>query len=207
MTNPMTTTGDTIYSSSGSTPARLGIGTTGQILTVAGGIPSWASPAGGGDFIKITGGSFSAVTSIVLNDVFSSTYNYYKLFMTFDGSSGGAIGVRWRVGGTDASGSDYEWSRLYTSGSTVGATGQSAQTSAYVSDIGSTTTAEVLIVDPYLVANTFTQGYNLYNGPGNGTDHGWYVSGHNSVTSYTGMTILPSAGNITGRYVLYGMKA
>jgi len=48
MTNPMTTTGDTIYSSSGSTPARLGIGTTGQVLTVAAGIPSWATPSGGG---------------------------------------------------------------------------------------------------------------------------------------------------------------
>jgi hypothetical protein len=48
MTNPMTTTGDTIYSSSGSTPARLGIGSTGQVLTVAAGVPSWATPAGGG---------------------------------------------------------------------------------------------------------------------------------------------------------------
>jgi hypothetical protein len=48
MTNPMTTTGDTIYSSSGSTPARLGIGSTGQVLTVAGGIPSWATPSAGG---------------------------------------------------------------------------------------------------------------------------------------------------------------
>jgi len=47
MTNPMTTTGDTIYSSSGSTPARLGIGTTGQVLTVSGGLPAWASPASG----------------------------------------------------------------------------------------------------------------------------------------------------------------
>jgi len=47
MTNPMTTTGDTIYSSSGSTPARLGIGTTGQVLTVASGVPSWATPAAG----------------------------------------------------------------------------------------------------------------------------------------------------------------
>jgi len=47
MTNPMTTTGDTIYSSSGSTPARLGIGTSGQVLTVSGaGIPSWATAAG-----------------------------------------------------------------------------------------------------------------------------------------------------------------
>jgi len=45
MTNPLTTTGDTIYSSSGTTPARLGIGTTGQVLTVAGGVPSWATAA------------------------------------------------------------------------------------------------------------------------------------------------------------------
>jgi hypothetical protein len=48
MTNPMTTTGDTIYSSSGSTPARLGIGTTGQVLTVAGGVPTWATASSGG---------------------------------------------------------------------------------------------------------------------------------------------------------------
>jgi hypothetical protein len=46
MTNPMTTTGDTIYSSSGSTPARLAIGSTGNVLTVAGGVPTWAAPAG-----------------------------------------------------------------------------------------------------------------------------------------------------------------
>jgi hypothetical protein len=57
MTNPMTTTGDTIYSSSGSTPARLGIGTTGQVLTVASGIPSWATPAGS------SGPAFSAYKS------------------------------------------------------------------------------------------------------------------------------------------------
>jgi hypothetical protein len=53
MTNPMTTTGDTIYSSSGSTPARLGIGSTGQVLTVAGGVPTWASPAGGGKILQV----------------------------------------------------------------------------------------------------------------------------------------------------------
>jgi hypothetical protein len=45
MVNPMTTTGDTIYSSSGSTPARLGIGSSGQVLTVAGGVPTWATPS------------------------------------------------------------------------------------------------------------------------------------------------------------------
>ena len=40
----LTTTGDTFYASSANTPARLAIGSTGQVLTVASGIPSWATP-------------------------------------------------------------------------------------------------------------------------------------------------------------------
>ena len=65
MTNPMTTTGDTIYSSSGSTPARLGIGTTGQVLTVAGGVPSWATPAagGGGKVLQVVQASTTTATN------------------------------------------------------------------------------------------------------------------------------------------------
>ena len=54
MTNPMTTTGDMVYSSSGSTPARLGIGTTGQVLTVAAGIPSWATGVTEGTWTNYT---------------------------------------------------------------------------------------------------------------------------------------------------------
>jgi hypothetical protein len=65
MTNPMTTTGDTIYSSSGSTPARLGIGTTGQVLTVAGGVPSWATPAGGGGkVLQVVQATYATATTI-----------------------------------------------------------------------------------------------------------------------------------------------
>jgi hypothetical protein len=42
--NPSTTLGDIEYrSSTANTNTRLGIGTTGQILTVAGGVPSWAA--------------------------------------------------------------------------------------------------------------------------------------------------------------------
>jgi hypothetical protein len=48
----LTTTGDTIYASGASTPARLGIGSTGQVLTVAGGVPSWATPAAGASGIN-----------------------------------------------------------------------------------------------------------------------------------------------------------
>jgi hypothetical protein len=65
MVNPMTTTGDTIYSSSGSTPARLGIGSTGQVLTVAGGVPSWATAAGGGAYTSLATGSLSGATTTI----------------------------------------------------------------------------------------------------------------------------------------------
>lgn len=47
MTNPMTTTGDIIYSSSGSTPARLAASTNGYVLTLAAGIPTWAASSSG----------------------------------------------------------------------------------------------------------------------------------------------------------------
>ena len=46
LTNPMTTTGDMIYSV-GSTPTRLGIGSSNQVLTVIGGVPSWQNAAAG----------------------------------------------------------------------------------------------------------------------------------------------------------------
>jgi hypothetical protein len=67
----LTTTGDTIYASAANTPARLAIGSTGQVLTVAGGVPTWAAAAGGGKILQVqffTLDGPSAVTST------SSTY-------------------------------------------------------------------------------------------------------------------------------------
>ena len=49
----LTTTGDIYYASAANTPARLGIGSTGNVLTVASGIPSWAAPAGGGKVLQV----------------------------------------------------------------------------------------------------------------------------------------------------------
>jgi hypothetical protein len=43
----LSATGDSIYASSANTPARLAVGTTGQVLTVAEGVPTWATPAAG----------------------------------------------------------------------------------------------------------------------------------------------------------------
>jgi hypothetical protein len=74
MTNPMTTTGDVIYSSSGSTPARLGIGTAGQVLQVNSGAtaPEWATPAGGGKVLQVVQAT-TATQTIVASTTYTDT--------------------------------------------------------------------------------------------------------------------------------------
>ncbi len=52
--NPQTTTGALAYrSATANVNTALPIGTTGQILTVAGGVPTWANPAGGGKVFQV----------------------------------------------------------------------------------------------------------------------------------------------------------
>jgi len=68
--NPSTTLGDIEYrSSTANTNTRLGIGTTGQVLTVSGGVPSWATPAGGGKVLQVV-----QATSTTSTNITSSTY-------------------------------------------------------------------------------------------------------------------------------------
>jgi hypothetical protein len=82
MTNPMTTTGDTIYSSSGSTPARLGIGTAGQVLQVNSGAtaPEWATPASGGGMTLISTTSLSGTTGATLSSI-AGTFNSLQIIV------------------------------------------------------------------------------------------------------------------------------
>lgn len=55
MVNPMTAVGDIIYSSSSTgTPARLPIGTAGQVLSVTAGIPSWTTASGTGTVTNVS---------------------------------------------------------------------------------------------------------------------------------------------------------
>ena len=47
MTNPMTTSGDLITGGASGAPGRLGVGSSGQVLKVIGGVPAWAAEGGG----------------------------------------------------------------------------------------------------------------------------------------------------------------
>lgn len=73
--NPETTLGDIAYrSSTANTNTRLPIGTTGQVLTVAGGVPSWASPAaGGGKVLQVVSATTTTSTAIATGTLTDTT--------------------------------------------------------------------------------------------------------------------------------------
>lgn len=65
--NPSTTLGDIEYrSATANTNTRLAIGTTGQVLTVSGGVPAWANAASGGltliETLSLSGSSTTSST-------------------------------------------------------------------------------------------------------------------------------------------------
>jgi hypothetical protein len=91
MTNPMTTTGDIIYSSSGSTPARRAIGTTGQVLTVSGGVPTWAT-ASSGSMTELASGSMTG-TKVSLNSISSGYKNLVLIVRDFYSSANAYMGL------------------------------------------------------------------------------------------------------------------
>jgi hypothetical protein len=115
MTNPMTTTGDTIYSSSGSTPARLGIGSTGQILTVSGGLPAWATPSGSTLAISsIASGTMTSGSSLSITGL--SSYDYVEFMASgIEGTSTTDVSLRINSN----SGANYSRTSMQQSASTT----------------------------------------------------------------------------------------
>jgi hypothetical protein len=70
--NPSTTLGDIEYrSATANTNTRLGVGTTGQVLTVAGGVPSWATPAAASSFVgcRLTKSASQSINNTTVTNV------------------------------------------------------------------------------------------------------------------------------------------
>ena len=79
--NPSTTLGDIEYrSSTANTNTRLGIGTTGQVLSVSGGVPAWATISAGGMTLLSTTTLSGATTTIS-----SINQTYTNLFISVYG--------------------------------------------------------------------------------------------------------------------------
>ena len=155
--------------------------------------------------------TFSAASSVSVNNCFNATYNNYLIkFSTTTISANGNLLMRMRVGGTDASGaSSYIRQVLLSYSSTVAA---ATQTDAQWQVGGlSTGTPECAmsmeIFGPFLAVKTNATNRNVqYEGAGSVWQSAADGFNHTQATSYDGFTIYPNTGNITGTIRVYGYK-
>ena len=211
MTNPMTTTGDSIYSSSGSTPARLGIGSAGQVLTVASGLPSWATPASGGGMTVLASGSLSgaAVTISTINQ----TYN--DLVLDISGavwSANANVGIR-----VNAITTGYGYAYYGNSGNTAtnqangaGETYWIAGDGAVLPDASDTFKRYRFTFPMYALTTGTLQMFGFYSwGNENSTNSNAIIIASQETADNIDTIIFRTSGGQTfsaGTYTLYGVK-
>lgn len=121
----LTTTGDIMYASAASTPARLGIGSTSQVLTVASGIPSWATPTAAGSNFSLLNSGGTALTGASTITV-SGISGADKVFVLVTGASSANASSEFNIRFNGDSGSNY-----FYSGATFNISGASFNTSMF----------------------------------------------------------------------------
>lgn len=82
MATAITTAGDLIKGTGSGTFDRLGIGTTGQILTVAAGVPAWSTPASSGGMTLLSTTALSGATTITVSSI---SQDYTNLLVVMNG--------------------------------------------------------------------------------------------------------------------------
>jgi hypothetical protein len=140
--NPMTTGGDIIYESAPGTAARLPIGSTGQVLTVAGGLPSWAAAAGG----QLQAQLFTAPGTWTK----PSSCSAVKVTVV-GGGGGGSFNSNGGTGGTSSFGS-----AVSATGGTAGNTGN--QPATMPNGTGSVSSGTSFYTGASLIATQFALG-------------------------------------------------
>ena len=89
--SPMTTLGDIIIGGAAGTGGRLGIGTAGQVLTVSGGVPTWAASGGGGGSTGYTVRQFTFANGHGTIVAFGSATDVNNIVMTFTAPNSASI--------------------------------------------------------------------------------------------------------------------
>lgn len=207
--NPQTTTGALAYrSATANINTALPIGTTGQVLTVASGVPSWATPSTGA-LALITTNTFSAQSSVNIDNVFSSTYDNYKILFTFDSASVNQSfdSIRLRVSGSNTT-SNYKTFRNFGYTGTVasGDLDPVGTDEIFIADNGTSfngaSITDMTLFSPNRAKYTVATIHSAYNWGSytNATISAWQTDS----TQFTGFTLLVSSGTITGNVSVYG---
>ena len=171
---------------------------------------AWVTIGGSAGLTLIASAGFSASGGVNVNDVFSATYTNYKLIVNFTSAdSNRDVKLRLRVSGSDASGSNYSYGSMgmRSDGASTFNTSANNTTSFDFSraNSGNKMTSSFEFFRPFEASPT--QMLGRYAGDDNTTPFFNDLGGlHTLSTSYTGFTIFPTAGNITGDYFIYGYQ-
>lgn len=176
---------------------------SGEVLTAS----DLNTYAGNPGLVYITQSTFNAVSSVSVNNCFSSTYVSYRLTLQIYGSGSTNTSIRMRVGGVDNTATEYYDRGYYNLTGTLTALTNSAVTSAFITNhpTGSGFPARVSIDihGPNEAARTgiHTNWVDTFTVLGGQT-----ISTHAVATAYDGFTLLPASGTITGTVRVYGYR-
>ena len=156
--------------------------------------------------------SFTSASAISLNDVFSSTYDNYRIIFEGNASNtSSGFNFRLRVGGSDDTNSVYGRQLLFADGSSVVASRAAAANTCALADFNGTDREmyHIELVNPNKVAPTgydfnFTRRYN-----NSSSQSKLFISGgHTNSTSFTGFTFYVGGAGITfaGTISVYGYR-
>lgn len=207
--NPSTTLGDIEYrSATANTNTRLGIGTTGQVLTVNSGVPSWQTSASGGMTLIST--TTLSGASVTLSSI-PQTYIHLQLIIRDSLPAIDGNGICMQVNGDSGAN---RYSRVGWGASSGGSAAfDGTGWESLLFNMDNTVTKNLLLIDLYDYANATTWKH--------GTSHGINVD-YTTTTNYvrnngmlfynqtpaiTSLTLYLLAGNFTsGTVELYGVK-
>jgi hypothetical protein len=147
--------------------------------------------------------SISSLASQTFDDVFSSEFDNYFAICDFTRSTTSNITFRMRNAGTDDDGSNYIQQGLRAVGAGITSSSSTGTTGFLNNASGSTRIyASVDIYNPFLATRT-----NFYSKT-NVADPliGVIATEHQLTNSYDGLTIIASAGTMTGTIRIYGYK-
>ncbi len=206
---PGTTLGDLAYSSAtANTNTRLAVGSTGNVLTVAAGVPTWAAPAGAGSKVVVAEASFSAVSSVIVNNCFTSTYRNYQIVCNYTTSAGGGVRFRVRAAGSSISTATYNF-QLFDSKSTTNTGDRAVADTSLVLGFGTAgafnSSFNAMIYNPQIATpTTFFSQCTQHDGALSAPIVALSAGNQTGATAFDGFEFI-NGGTMTGNYTVYGL--
>jgi hypothetical protein len=206
--------GDLITATAADTPARLAVGTNGQVLTAdstaATGL-KWATasstPTNMGLVCVKARTTFSAVASITCDSVFTSTYQNYLVLADYTSTAGANVNLVLRTGGVSATGANYSYQSIQGNGTSITGARVTNNTGfeAGASNGSDSSSTIITLFKPQVAAGTNIQASYNYSGGNFATPVNAEIKGsHSLATSYDGFALSIGSGTFTGSYTVYG---